>query len=159
MFLFFSYAEVRAERRRALRFEELSPPGIAPSSVKVTDMGPSMNNQRLFPGQSLCQIQMLSIPLCSRLRSCTWTSAPLWTLRGTERAAHVRFPPTAPGSPPPQQCQTPHVSHPLLPKVLTHSAAGENVQKSCSYIAEHIFYLTERKELSAVAQPFKYFPT
>lgn len=33
--LFFSYAEVRAERRRAFGFEELSPPEIAPSSVKV----------------------------------------------------------------------------------------------------------------------------
>lgn len=32
----FSYAEVRAERRRAFGLEELSPPEIAPSSVKVT---------------------------------------------------------------------------------------------------------------------------
>ncbi|XP_034059978.1 neuronal PAS domain-containing protein 2 [Gymnodraco acuticeps] len=33
-----SYAEVRAERRRAFRFEELSPPGIAPSSVKAQEL-------------------------------------------------------------------------------------------------------------------------
>lgn len=34
--LSFSYAEVRAERRRAFGLEDLSPPEIAPSSVKVT---------------------------------------------------------------------------------------------------------------------------
>ncbi|XP_010778324.1 neuronal PAS domain-containing protein 2 [Notothenia coriiceps] len=33
-----SYAEVRAERRRAFRFEEQSPPGIAPSSVKAQEL-------------------------------------------------------------------------------------------------------------------------
>ncbi|XP_068600090.1 neuronal PAS domain-containing protein 2 [Brachionichthys hirsutus] len=33
-----SYAEVRAERRRALGFEELSPPEIAPSSVKAQEL-------------------------------------------------------------------------------------------------------------------------
>lgn len=33
--LLFSYAEVRAERRRAFGLEELSPPEIAPSSVKA----------------------------------------------------------------------------------------------------------------------------
>lgn len=33
--LLFSYAEVRAERRRAFGLEELSPPEIASSSVKV----------------------------------------------------------------------------------------------------------------------------
>lgn len=48
-----------------------------------------------------------------RHRSCTWTFAPRWTLRGTGTAAHVRYPPTAPGSPPTQRCQIPHVSHPV----------------------------------------------
>ncbi|TNM85062.1 hypothetical protein fugu_009240 [Takifugu bimaculatus] len=33
-----SYAEVRAERRRAFGFEELSPPEIAPSSVKAQEL-------------------------------------------------------------------------------------------------------------------------
>ncbi|XP_034746532.1 neuronal PAS domain-containing protein 2 isoform X1 [Etheostoma cragini] len=33
-----SYAEVRAERRRAFSFEELSPPEIAPSSVKAQEL-------------------------------------------------------------------------------------------------------------------------
>lgn len=38
--LSFSYAEVRAERRRAFGLEELSPPEIAPSSVKVRVKSP-----------------------------------------------------------------------------------------------------------------------
>lgn len=80
-----------------------------------------------FPSSS-----SLNITLCSRLRSCTWISAPRWTLHGTETAVHVRCPPTAPGSPPTQRCRTLHVSHPLLPKVLTHSTAGQHVQKSCN---------------------------
>lgn len=78
-----------------------------------------------FPSSS-----SLNITLCSRLRSCTWISAPHWTLHGTETAVHVRCPPTAPGSPPTQRCRTLHVSHPLLPKVQTHSTAGQHVQKS-----------------------------
>lgn len=39
--LLFSYAEVRAEKRRAFGFEEVSPPEIAPSSVKVIHDWPS----------------------------------------------------------------------------------------------------------------------
>lgn len=78
---------------------------------------------------------MLYTTLRYRLKSSTWTSVQHWTLRGTETAAHVQYPPTAPGSPPTQRCQTLHVSHPLLPKVLTHSTPGQYVQKSCSCMA------------------------
>lgn len=74
-----------------------------------------------------------------RHRSCTWTFAPRWTLRGTETAAHVRYPPTAPGSPPTQRCQILHVSHPLFPKVLTHSTAGQCVQNSCIHMGSIAF--------------------
>lgn len=115
MCCFVSYAEVRAERRRAFGLEEPSPPEIAPSSVKVSVMFPFTSSVwRLFissSGLTLCVEH-----LCSRLRSCTWTSAPHWTLRRIETAAHVRYRPTAPGSPPTRPCRTLHVSHPLLPK-------------------------------------------
>lgn len=47
-FLFFSYAEVRAEKRRAFGFEELSPPEIAPSSVKVRPL--LIFSSFFFPG-------------------------------------------------------------------------------------------------------------
>lgn len=72
--------------------------------------------------------------LTFRHRSCTWTFAPRWTLRGKETAAHVRFPPTAPGSPPTQRCQILHVSHLLFPKVLTHSTAGQCGKNSCIHM-------------------------
>lgn len=124
--LFFSYAEVRAERRRAFGFEELSPPEIAPSSVKVRLQCPSTHSVRHLQGQSSNLTPVLNITLCSRLRSCTWTSAPHWTLHRTETVVHVRYPRTAPWSPPTQRCRILHVSHPLLPKVLTHSTAGQN---------------------------------
>ena len=90
---------------------------------------------------------VLNMALCSRLRSCTWTSAPHWTLHGTKTAVHVRYPPTAPGSPPTQRCQTLHVSHPLLPKVLTHSTAGQHVQVSCSCMAagNTVIYIWQKK--------------
>lgn len=123
---FFSYAEVRAERRRAFGFEELSPPEIAPSSVKVRPL-------LIFYFTLLNPTLILSVNLCARLRSCTWTSAPRWTLRVTETAAPVPYPPTAPGNLPTQCCRTRHVSHPLLQKAFSHSAAGQYVQKSCSH--------------------------
>lgn len=117
--MLFSYAEVRAERRRAFGLEELSPPEIAPSSVKVSIKYPCTFSMYFIQGQSLCH-SVLYTTLCYRLRSCTWTSVPHWTLRGTETVVHVRYPPTAPGNPPTQRFQTLHVSHPPLPKVLTH---------------------------------------
>lgn len=117
---------MRAERRRAFGFEELSPPEIAPSSVKV--------RPRLIVYFTLLNPTLiLSVNLCARLRSCTWTSAPRWTLRVTETAAPVPYPPTAPGNLPTQCCRTRHVSHPLLQKAFSHSAAGQYVQKSCSH--------------------------
>lgn len=77
----------------------------------------------------------LSLSFCLfRHRSCTWTFAPRWTLRGTEKAPHVRYPPTAPGSPPTRRCQILHVSHPPFPKVLTHCTAGQCVQNSCIHM-------------------------
>lgn len=51
----------------------------------------------------------------------------------TETAVPVLYPPTAPGNLPTQRCRTRHVSHPLLQKALSHSAAGQYVQKSCSH--------------------------
>lgn len=120
---------MRAERRRAFGFEELSPPEIAPSSVKVTP--PLIISFMFFT--VLNQTLTLNVHLCARLRSCTWTSAPRWTLRVTETAAPVLYPPTAPGNLPTQCCRTRHVSHPLLQKALSHSAAGQYVQKSCSH--------------------------
>lgn len=117
---------MRAERRRAFGFEELSPPEIAPSSVKVRP-------RLIFYFTLLNPTLILSVNLCARLRSCTWTSAPRWTLRVTETAAPVPYPPTAPGNLPTQCCRTRHVSHPLLQKAFSHSAAGQYVQKSCSH--------------------------
>lgn len=101
---------MRAERRRAFGFEELSPPEIAPSSVKVSVQfrATFTRSVQIFPSA-------LNFYSRFRLRSCTWTSAPRWTLRVTETAVHVRYPPTAPGSPPTQRCRTLHVSHPLFP--------------------------------------------
>lgn len=118
--LLFSYAEVRAERRRAFGLEELSPPEIAPSSVKVIVESFSTYIADSVYKVSLCASckpdpLVLNAAPCSRLRSCTWTSAPRWTVRGTETVVHVRYPPTAPGSPPTQRCQTLHVSHPSAP--------------------------------------------
>lgn len=131
----FSYAEVRAERRRAFGFEELSPPEIAPSSVKVWPQWPFYTECASNAIESLLICWFLFHFLFSfRRRSCTWTFAPRWTLRGKETAAHVRYPPTAPGSPPTQRCQILHVSHLLFPKVLTHSTAGQCVPNSCIHM-------------------------
>lgn len=120
---------MRAERRRAFGFEELSPPEIAPSSVKVR---PPLIFYFFFL-TVLNQTRILKVNLCARLRSCTWTSAPRWTLRVTETAALVLYPPTAPGNLPTQCCRTRHVSHTLLQKALSHSAAGQYAQKFCSH--------------------------
>lgn len=81
----------------------------------------------------LNQTLIWNVNLCARPRSCTWTSAPRWTLRVTETVAPVLYPPTAPGNLPTQCCRTRHVSHPLLQKALSHSAAGQYVPKSCSH--------------------------
>lgn len=58
-----------------------------------------------------------------RLRSCTWTCAPPWTLRGTETAAHARCPPTAPGNRPTRCCWTLCVSHLLSNLPTLHSSS------------------------------------
>lgn len=132
---------MRAERRRALGFEELSPPEIAPSSVKVRPQWPFYTECESYAIQSIfLYVDFFTLFLfIFRHRSCTWTFAPRWTLRGTETAAHVRYPPTAPGSPPTQRCQILHVSHPLFPKVLTHSTAGQCVQNSCIHMGSIAF--------------------
>lgn len=116
--MLFSYAEVRAERRREFGFEELSPPEVAPSSVKVKkNYGPFPHSARgaymvTVPFGFRTRTRVSNVPLCPRLRSCIWTSAPHCTRRGTETAARGRCPPTAPGSPPTRRCRTLHVSPP-----------------------------------------------
>uniref|UniRef100_A0A3Q3WTF7 Uncharacterized protein n=1 Tax=Mola mola TaxID=94237 RepID=A0A3Q3WTF7_MOLML len=100
-----SYAEVRAERRREFGFEELSPPEIAPSSVKA---------------------QELYLDICSTLDPSRDRNSGARSVssHSSRKSSHTALSDSA--------CES--SAAPKSTNLLSNSTAGQYIQKSCTHM-------------------------
>ncbi|XP_078028377.1 neuronal PAS domain-containing protein 2 isoform X5 [Epinephelus lanceolatus] len=139
-----SYAEVRAERRRAFGFEELSPPEIAPSSVKAQELyldicstldPPRDRNSgaRSVSSHSSRKSSHTAMSDSASANSFTEACTPSWQSAsiGTEKAS-ARLQPSSSKNLAQRQNSfdlVPQLSLPLSPTCSKHSAMQQQTQQ------------------------------
>ncbi|XP_031712906.1 neuronal PAS domain-containing protein 2 isoform X4 [Anarrhichthys ocellatus] len=162
-----SYAEVRAERRRAFGFEELSPPEIAPSSVKAQELyldicstldAPRDRNSgaRSVSSHSSRKSSHTAMSDSASANSYTEACTPSWQSAsvGTEKTS-ARHQPSSSKNLAQRQNSfdlVPQLSLPLSPTCSKHSAMQQQPQQQQQQSSSSPMYPPQQPQLCVMNQ-------